>query len=303
MIRRAVDIRRLRYFIAVAEELHFTRAAARLHVAQPALSQQIRELERSLGTTLFLRSKRWVQLTEAGTVLLPEARRIVEQSEAAARAVQRAGKGEMGALAVGFTPSAAGDLIPRAVNEYRSRFPQVEVSLRVATSSQQIRMLLEDELHVGLARDVGFPKGLAVQRLRREEYVVALPRRHRLAPRARVAVAELAGEPFVLGPGPSESSSDVVFSACRDAGFAPRVVQQTADTTTALVLIAAGAGVTLMPRSSGHLATHDVVYRPIRGRRVTDDLFVAWRRQRTSPITSAFVDIIRGVGGAPARAS
>jgi DNA-binding transcriptional LysR family regulator len=294
----AMELRRLRYFLAVAEELHFTRAATRVHIAQPALSQQIRELEVDLGTKLFARTKRSVRLTDAGKVLLPEARRILAQVDAAVRAVKRSGDGEVGSLTVGMTLSAAGVLVPRAVNTYRSRYPHVDVHLRVLTTGTQLRQLLDDELDVGLIRDVVVPAGIARQRLRREEIVVGLHRGHRLAKRPRIALAELAEEPFVLGPAQSAQSTDLIFAACAEAGFAPRVVEQPTDMIATLVLGAAGVGVTLMPRSSGHLESPDIVYRPIRGRRVTLDLYVAWRRDRASAMTTQFVEVLRAVGGA-----
>jgi DNA-binding transcriptional LysR family regulator len=290
-----VELRLLRYFIAVAQELHFTRAAARLHVAQPALSRQIRKLEASLGTKLFFRSKRWVKLSDAGAVLLPQAIRLIEEADAAARAAVRAGKGEIGTLEVGFTSSTSGDLLPRAVSAYRRRFPGVEIRLREAITSEQVRMLMNDEIHVGLIQDLGVPPALAVQRLRREPLVVALHRAHRLAARTSVAIGDLADEPFILGPGESALATHPVGVACAAAGFAPRIAEQATDSVTRLVLVASGIGVSLLPASSRHLATREIAYRPIRGRPVTMDLLAAWRRIRVSPLTSAFVEVLKNV--------
>jgi DNA-binding transcriptional LysR family regulator len=290
-----MELRLLRYFIAVAQELHFTRAAARLHIAQPALSRQIRELETAIGTELFLRSKRWVKLSDAGAVLLPQAIRIVDEAEAAARSARRAGKGEVGTLDVGFTSSTGGDLLPRAVSVYRRRYPHVEIRPREAITSQQIPMLLNDEIHVGLIQDLGVLPGITVLRLRRERMVVALHRTHRLAARTSVAIADLADEPFVLGPGESALSTHPVGVACAAAGFAPRVVEQATDSVSRLVLVASGIGVSLLPTSSRHLATREIVYRPIRGHPVTMDLLAAWRRARVSPLRSAFVEVLRTV--------
>ena len=292
---RSVEIHRLRYFVAVAEELHFTRAARRLHLAQPGMSHQIRELERSLGTKLFVRSKRSVKLTDAGALLLPEARRIVEQTDAAEEAVKRAGRGELGILSLGFTPSAAGDIVPRAINQYRGRFPLVDIRLRVATTSQQIQLLLSDDLHVGLIRDIEVPTEITIQRLRREEWVVAMPRTHRLASRESVALTDLASEPFIFGPGHAKRSTDVIIAACAKAGFVPKVAQQTPDMATGLVLVASGIGVSLIPQSSGHLATRELVYRPLRGRPISMDLMVAWRRNRNSPMATSYIEVLRNV--------
>jgi DNA-binding transcriptional LysR family regulator len=285
-----MELRLLRYFIAVAEDLHFTRAAARLHISQPSLSHEIRALERTLGTPLFRRTRRWVKLTEAGALLLSEARAIVERTEEARRRVARAGRGEIGQLNVGFAMSAAGDLLPNAVLAYRARFPEVNVHIRELTTTEQIDALLTDELEVGLVHEVAMPPGLRAVAVRRDTLVAALPSGHHLAKRARIALLDLKPELFVVGPG---QSHHFVVSACASAGFVPQISQETSDTVTCLVLVASGVGVTLLPSSSGHLATRSVVYRPLSGSQVSHQLLVAWKPDRASPLTAAFVEILR----------
>ena len=285
-----MELRLLRYFIAVAEDLHFTRAAARLHISQPSLSHEIRALERTLGTPLFRRTRRWVKLTEAGALLLSEARAIVERTEEAGRRVARAGRGEIGQLNVGLAMSAAGDLLPNAVLAYRARFPEVNVHIRELTTAEQIEALMTDELEVGLVHDVALPPELRAVAIRRDTLVAALPSGHHLAKRARIALSDLKAELFVVGPG---QSHHYVVSACASAGFVPQISQETSDTVTCLVLVASGVGVTLLPSSSGHLATRRVVYRPLSGSQVTHQLSVAWKPDRDSPLTASFVEILR----------
>jgi len=249
-----VELRLLRYFIAVAEDLHFTRAAARLHISQPSLSHEIRALERTLGTPLFRRTRRWVKLTEAGALLLSEARAIVERTEEAGRRVARAGRGEIGQLNVGFAMSAAGDLLPNAVLAYRARFPEVNVHIQELTTAEQIEALMTDELEVGLVHDVALPPELRAVAVRRDTLVAALPSGHHLAKRARIALSDLKAELFVVGPG---QSHHYVVSACASAGFVPQISQETSDTVTCLVLVASGVGVGVGVAVSAGTASSD----------------------------------------------
>ena len=188
-----MELRHLRYFVAVAEELHFSRAAARLHIAQPPLSQQIRHLERELGVALFNRTRRHVELTAAGRAFLDESRRVLLQAERAARIAQRAGRGEIGQLAVAFVPSADLDLLPRVLRAWSARFPDVELDLQALLPVAQLEALAGGRIQVGLVRlPVTAGSEVIVECIESEPLVAALPLRHRLAKRARVRVADLA---------------------------------------------------------------------------------------------------------------
>src|SRR5437868_8295885 len=193
-----MELRHLRYFVAVAEELHFGRAATRLSIVQPSLSQQIQQLEDELGFPLLYRTKRYVELTDAGMVFLSEAKLVLAQVQEAKRAAQRAYRGEMGRLVVGYISSSTYDLLPMILRVYRERFPEVEVTLRELTTQEQLRALEEEYIEVGLLRlPINAPM-VYVEVVRQEPIVCVLPEEHHLARRERVAVSLLAEEPFVL---------------------------------------------------------------------------------------------------------
>ncbi len=291
-----MELRHLRYFIAVAEELHFGRAAARLHIAQPPLSRQIRQLEEELQVTLLTRTKRRVELTDAGRAFLTEARRVFAQAEQAVRAAQRTSRGEIGRLALGFVSSADLDLLPRVLGVWAERFPHVEVELNALTRCQQVEALRDRRIQVGLVRLPIEDAGLVVEAVEREPLVAALPEGHRLARQARVRVADLETEPMIVFPrGSSPSRYDVIASACRQAGFAPRGLPGTNSIQTNLGLIAAGLGVSLVPASARNLHRVGVVYRPLAPPVPHVVMGVAYLRDEASPIVPAFVQVIREV--------
>ncbi len=287
-----MELRHLRYFVAVAEELHFGRAATRLGMAQPPLSQQIRRLEEELGVLLFERTKRRVQLTEAGRVFLDEARRTLAQAERAARAAQRAQRGEIGRLEVGYVGSAAFDVLPEILRTFRARFPEVELALHELTTAQQVRALDDERIGVGFLRPPLYDGRLASRVILREPLVVALPATHPLAHHRRIPLGALAGEPFILyprhlAPGPY----DQVLSLCHQAGFSPRVTQEAVEMQTIAGLVAAGIGVSLVVATVQDLRSSGVVYRALDGAAPTMDLAIAWRRDDPSRVLAAFLGI------------
>jgi DNA-binding transcriptional LysR family regulator len=289
-----MEFRHLRYFIAVAENLHFGRAAHQLHISQPPLSQQIREMEEELGVKLFLRTKRRVELTEAGSVFLKEARLILAHTSHAVRSVQRSNRGEIGRLIIGFVMSATCSILPKILRVYRERFPEVELVLEEMTTGQGIDHLKERRLHLCFLRLPVREEELMVETVLREPLVLALPNGHPLTPRNRISLLLLADEPFVLFPrlhGPS--FHDQIVSVCHGAGFSPNVVQEACQMQTILSLVAAGIGVSLIPASVQSLRSEGVQYRPLRERTPDTGLAIAWRRNETSPALERFINVVR----------
>ena len=291
-----MELRHLRYFLAVADELHFGRAAARLHIAQPPLSQQIKALERELGFELFHRTRRRVRLTEAGLVFQGEARAVLQRLEQATDAAGRAARGETGSLAVGFVASAVYGLLPRLFRTFRGRHPDVALTLTEMSTAEQVAALRSGVIHVGLARAPLGDETLVAEPLREEPLVVALPRGHPLAQAPEVALRALADERFILFPRqPRPGWADRVVAACRAAGFSPSVVQETQELATAVTLVAAGTGVTLVPASAEALRVEGVTYRPLR-RPVPTTLLLAVRMpDEPRPAVLRFLEVAREV--------
>lgn len=288
-----VEIRHLRYFVAVAEELHFGRAAARLNMAQPPLSQQIRRLEELLGVPLFHRTKRRVELTDAGRAFLGAARETLRQAANAVDRAQRAHRGEIGHLALGFVASAAVAGLPELVRRFRARFPDVGLTLVEQTTAQQVEALLAGRIRAGLVRPPVAIRELELRLVAREPMVVALPSGHPLAQSGDVPLAALADQPFVLFPreqGPG--LHDLIVAACAANGFSPAVVQEATQMQTIVGLVAAGMGLALVPGSLGRTRQPGAVFRPLRSPAPTVDLSVAWRRGDPSAALQAFLRVV-----------
>lgn len=297
-----MELRHLRYFVAVAEELHFGRAAARLGIAQPPLSQQIRQLERELGVELLVRARR-IALTEPGRVLLAEARAILARVAAAALAVERAGRGETGTLAVGVVASATYGVVPRIFRTFRARHPDVALTLAVMSSGDQAAALRAGRIQLGIARPPFGDETLRAETLVEEPVVVALPGGHPLASRRALRLGALADEPFVLFPRDRRPGwSDFVEGLCRAAGFAPRIGEEATELATAMALVAAGVGVTLVPASVQDLRRTGVDYRPIAAPTPRTPL-VALRRPEPDllPVVERFLAVAREVLARPGR--
>jgi DNA-binding transcriptional LysR family regulator len=292
-----MELRHLRYFVAVAEELHFGRAAARVQIAQPPLSQQIRQLEQELGVALFNRTKRRVELAPAGRAFLEHARQILAETERAKRIARRAGHGEIGRLAIGFASSADLDILPRVLRVWRDRFPDVEVELHALLTSAQVDALRHGRIQVGFIRLPTDETNLVVETIHREPLVAALPEGHRLARRVRVRLADLASETMILfsrhtAPG----YYDIFISACRRAGFMPRLLHP-GSMQTNLGLISAGLGVSLMPASIRNLRRAGVVYRPLAPPVPQVEMAIAYRRDEPSAVLPAFLQTVVDVLG------
>src|SRR6266542_1595457 len=301
-ITTVLDLARLRQFLAVAEALSFTRAAEHLHIAQPALSRQIIRLERDLGARLFDRTRRRVQLTQAGRVLLVHTRALMESSARARRDVDRAARGEIGEVVVGFVPTVGGSLLPEAIRSYQARHPGIRLELReVMALGLQVDLLMRDEIDVGLSH---YPSGERVmiqsEIIRSEPYsLVALPADHRLAAQRSVGLSELWRERIIAGPASSPSAEEdaqLAQDVANAAGAPPPEVVHTSDPTTRLVLVAAGVGVTLLLGSAPRITHPGIVYRPLTGSRQTINLYASRRVDERASHVLEFVDTLRTLG-------
>ena len=260
-----MDVRHLRYFVTVAEEQNFTRAATRLNVAQSALSQQILGLERELGVTLFRRTTRRVELTETGGELLGQARRAVQAFDATRVHARELSSGEAGRLRLGFVASAAYGLLPRLLLAHRRAHPQVQIELRELTTTQQVDALAAGELDVGIGRDLDADTELDVRHLTADPLIIALPADHALARRRRLACAELSGEPFITLPRQYAPRLTVLIeSFCSAAGFILRPTLEARQFTTILGLVASDVGVAIVPACVSAFRPEGLVYRELR---------------------------------------
>jgi DNA-binding transcriptional LysR family regulator len=288
-----MELRQLRYFVSVAETLHFRRAAEQLSIAQPALSQQIQKLERELGVRLLERTQRRVWLTDAGAVFLERARLALTEADEAVRLAQLAGRGEIGHLGVGAVTSALYGVFPEVVRVFRERHREVHLTLHELPGNEQTRALRDGRIQVSFLRPPVDETDIEVRTITREPWVVALPTAHRFARRTRVALKMLAAESFVSFPRDlAPVLYDQLISMCNRAGFSPRIVQE-AQMQTIVSLVAAGIGVALVPATLENLSRRGLVYRPLAGTVAKLQLAVAWRRDNRSPLLEAFLDVVR----------
>lgn len=287
-----IDLRQLRYFVAVAEELHFGRAAGRLGMAQPPLTQQIQKLERGLGYRVFARQSRKTTLTDAGSVLLAEARRILAEVDQAIDHTRRAGRGETGQLTVGTPPSVMLTRLPAIIRKYRERFPAVRFVLREMSTSAIATGLLAGSLDIGFLREVNECGALPLEIALRESIVAVLPATHPLAAVPRLRLRQLAKDPFVLFP-PQVGAAfyDKLISFCVEAGFTPRVVQEATQWQSVVTFVETGLGVSLAPASVQKFRWKDVVYRPLSG--LETIVSVCWQSARESAAIAAFLKMVR----------
>jgi DNA-binding transcriptional LysR family regulator len=289
-----MELRHLRYFVAVAEDLHFTRAARRLNIAQPPLSEQIRNLEDEIGVQLLARTKRSVRLTDAGRAFLEEARRTLAHVEQAVRVANRAAAGEVGALAIGFVPTADLSVLPKVIPEFGRRFPDVRLELHSMTGADQVEALLQSRIQLGILLQPVDNDAFIVETILREQFVMVLPEKHRLAARRRVPVASLAFENYIFFPRRiAPRTYDMLVSFCRSVGVSLRVTQEPDHVQTALSLIAAGLGVSLFPASVQQLQRKGITYRRLSPPVPWIDMCVAYRKDTQSQAVRNFVVVVR----------
>jgi DNA-binding transcriptional LysR family regulator len=254
-----IELRHLRYFVAVAEELHFGRAALRLHIAQPPLSQQIRKLEDILGYPLFFRTSRAVKPTSAGEVFLERAKRTLRNVQEDMEEARSVGRGEEGFLRVGFISSAMLTPLPAMLGRYRRLYPKVNLQLHESYTSLVMHKLLKGELDAGFLRDGGYAAGLEIETLFSEPFIAVLPKRHPLAKYQTISARELRDEPFVFfTPAAGTLAFEKPVSLCEEHGFRPRVVQEAPQWLTIMRLVGAGLGVTIAPACVKQVAAPEV---------------------------------------------
>jgi DNA-binding transcriptional LysR family regulator len=280
-----VELRHLRYFVAVAEERHFGRAAERLHMAQPPLSQQIRRLETELGVTLLHRTTRRVDLTDAGAAYLDRARAILAAVDEAGAEAQRVADGLVGRVVIGCVGSATYSLIPALARTLREELPGIDFTFRgEMLVPDQVAALLAGRIDLALLRPPVDEDALRVRTLRREALIVALPDGHRLAGRRRLTVADLRDEAFIVHAGQGRSvMHGLVTSLCHEAGFEPRIRHEVAETSTLVTFVAAGLGVAVVPEPVAALGIPGATYRPLVGGKARIELAAATRAGEAAP--------------------
>ena len=286
-----MELRHIRYFLAVAEEGNVTRAAEKLGIGQPPLSQQILALERELGVLLFRRTGHGVELTEAGAALLVDARRLLDDARQAVLNTQRAGRGETGHLNLGFTASSAfNPAVPASIRAFRNAYPGVRLTLTEGNTTQLLAALIEARLDVAFVRPgLHSVAGIRLQPIAAEPMKIVLPVKHALAKRRRLLLSDLANESFVLIPREaSPTLHDEIVSACRNAGFEPKLGQQAPQLSSVVSLVSAEFGVSIVPASVSQIRAEGVVYVDIVGAKVQTRLALASRENDASAKTANF---------------
>ncbi|GAP97983.1 LysR family transcriptional regulator [Leptolyngbya sp. NIES-2104] len=289
-----MELRHLRYFIAVAEELHFGRAAKRLNITQQPLSQQIRQLELELDTSLFHRTKRTVRLTEAGHIFYEGATKILQQAEQTIQFTQQTGRGEIGHLEVGFTGPALSSVLPQIVSRFRDSYPNVQLMLNELRTPEQITELIQGRLHVGLLHPPLETDVLNTETIYQEDLVLVLPTNHPLANKAVISLQMLVDEPFILFPrriGPV--LYDRILAMFQKAGYSPKIVQEVIPQQTILSLVSVGIGLALMQRSLSNIGHSGVVFKPLHEPTPTLELVVAWHSGSTHPAVPNFLRVVQ----------
>lgn len=296
-----MELRHFKYFVAVAEELNFGRAAARLHVVQPAVSKQVSNMEKELGVQLFYRNKREVRLTEVGRLFLEDARKVIEQAERAVATVDRAAKGEIGQLTVSFISPATLSVLPPIVNAFKKRYPEVELDLCKLTTAEQMEALQDGRVQLGFVREPAFHMndGLNSMTVLEEPVLLALPENHPFSTSMKIPLKMLSEEPFImfssrLEPGLYERYMQIF----REAGFIPKVIQETSHIQAILGFVASGLGLMLTPASLQKLGRDGVVYRELQEPPPEVELAAVWRREDDHlPVLKSFVDVVRDTVG------
>lgn len=291
-----MELRHLKYFVAVAEELNFARAARRVHIAQPSLTKQIQQLEQELGFPLLYRTKKKVELLDTGHVFLDEAQRLLRQAENAIQSARRTHNGESGRLLIGFSTSAAPEVLPRILRGYHALYPKVVVDLLEIVSIKNAESLLESAISVALLRSPTFLSRelFCFETIQHERFVVALPDSHPLAKQKSVRITTLASEPLIVPPlQPGWGYADSIFQIFRDYGIVPCIAQEAIGALAVVPLVAGGFGVALVPASLSNLRLPGVTYRPIKGRCRTSDLTLVWQRDSRASTVRAFLEVVK----------
>jgi DNA-binding transcriptional LysR family regulator len=293
-----MELRQLRYFVVLAEELHFGRAAARLHMTQPPLSQSIQGLEAELGTLLFNRTRRSVALTPAGAALLPQIQRLLQVAQSLPAIARRAAAGESGRLALSFVSTADYSVLPTFLRDFRQRYPQVQIDLREATSDVQLDELADGRIDVGLLipplpdrlkAEIAYVPVIA------EPLVLAAPQGlPALRGKQPVALATLSELPLIIFPRRiAPALHDAILSCFQSAGLTPHIGQEAIQMQTIVGLVSAGMGIALVPQSVSNLKRPGVEYRTLSDQTPLVETGIAWRHDNASPVLHAFLELLR----------
>lgn len=295
-----MKIVQLKYFLALAEELHFGKAAARLHVSQPPLSRQIQALEEELKVALFVRANQRVSLTEAGITFYEDIKNIFASLQRAADKARGVANGEAGRLSIGMTGSVSYGIVPRLLREFNQQAPAVRLEIQHLVKAAQIQGLMDRRLSLGFTRSPVQLSSVISAPIHREPFLVAMHESHRLACCDEVTLTALVEDPFVVYRGSSwQSVADEIINLCIHAGFHPRISQETGEMQTAVSLVATGMGVTLVAESINRLLLPGVVYRPlapIDGSRPMTTLYAIYRDDDRSPVLAAFLRLAQSLG-------
>jgi len=287
-----MELKHLTSFIAVAEQLSFVRAADRLYLSQPALTGQIQRLEEELGVQLLARNRRSVKLTDAGKVFLVEARATLARARQAADRAQKAARGEIGRLRIGFVSSAALEIVPSIVVAFRKQHPEVTLDLMNLRTVSQVKKLISKNLDIGFLRLPLSNKQLRTTVIHREPFLLVLPKGHPRARDKQVHIAHLRDERFVAyGRRWAPGFFDSVIQMCLKEGFSPNIVQETGDMYTAIALIAAGAGIAILPRSVVLAQSKSIVMKPLAGKVPVSEIAIATRAGNSSLIVRSFIEL------------
>ena len=291
-----MEFRQLRYFVTVARELHFGRAAERLDITQPALSKQIRVLEAELEVELFTRTKRMVKLTKAGEVFLSQAQQLLQQASEAVQLAKRTASGEVGRLTIGFTTTATYTVLPELIGGFRSRYSQVELEMLELSTEAQVAAINSGEIDLGFLHPPIDSRGLELYPLLAEELVALLPKQHCLISQKSLSLEDLAREHFILHPR-SEGPFlyDGFLKLCRQAGFEPQIVKEVNSHQSRICLVAAGIGITFIPTGLQTSVAQDLVCKPILDCPLKLEFAAAWRLLDTMPALQKFVAMLQDI--------
>ena len=291
-----MEFRQLRYFVTVAQELHFAKAAVRLQITQPALSKQIRVLENELEVELFTRTKRTVKLTKAGEVFFEQAQQLLEQAKKAIQLAKRTASGELGLLTIGFTPTATYTILPELMRSFRSSYPQVEVEMLDLSTEEQVQSLNQGIIDIGLLHPPIDSRALEIYPLLAEEFIVVLPQEHRLSSKESLMLGDLAPESFILHPR-SEGPFlyDGFVQLCRQNGFEPQIIKKVNSHQSRICLVSAGMGITFIPAGLKTTLNADLIYKPILDLPVKLEFAAAWRSLDITPVLQKFVTMLKNL--------
>ena len=291
---QSFELRHLRYFLAVAEELHFRRAAEKLHIAQPALSRQIQQLEAALQVKLFARTNRSVVLTEAGEVFYIEAKKIFQRIDDAVSLTQKAALGNWGELKLTFTAPAMSTVLPSILRTYRKDFPKVKFTLTELPTSAQVEALKTGESDCGFFHPTVTAANLTIKEIFAESIGIVVPRSHSLAEEKTVKLADFSNDDFILFPRTyNPHLYDHIIAVCQQVGFSPRIIEEISPRSNAVSFVAAEIGITFLSRSLGSLCGQDVVYKPLAGLAPQLKLVYGWRSQDPSACLSRFLEVVK----------